>query len=217
MYSFRILENYSKDMFHSSIIRFDKASYLFNCCDGTQRNALDQGIKFPKIKSIFFNSSQIDCYLGCYGFLMSRGEMNISRAFSIAQNIVNKNDDDEKSNKNNSKQSKNEDNKNIKDKEKNNKEKNKKKKRDKSPDKKVVIKPILNKINETDYKNPFEEIQQCSLFGPPNFSQNFKDTQNFCPVPINNYLYEYDISSNSFICRNIFKEKNVSEPIKLYI
>ena len=128
MYSFRILENYSKDMFHSSIIRFDKASYLFNCCDGTQRNALDQGIKFPKIKSIFFNSSQIDCYLGCYGFLMSRGEMNISRAFAIAQNIVNKNEDDEKSNKNNSKQSKIEDNKNIKDKEKNNKEKNKKKK-----------------------------------------------------------------------------------------
>ena len=216
MYSFRILENYSKDMFHSSIIRFDKASYLFNCCDGTQRNALDQGIKFPKIKSIFFNSSQIDCYLGCYGFLMSRGEMNISRAFAIAQNIVNKNDDDEKSNKNNSKQNKIEDNKEIKDKEKNNKEKNKKKKRDKSPDKKVVIKPILNKINETDYKNPFEEIQQCSLFGPPNFSQNFKETQSFCPVPINNYLYEYDISSNSFICQNIFKEKNVSEPIKLY-
>ena len=130
MYSFRILENYSKDMFHSSIIRFDKASYLFNCCDGTQRNALDQGIKFPRIKSIFFNSSQIDCCFGCYGFLMSRGEMNISRAFSIAKNIENKNDDDddEKSNKNNSNQRKKEDNKNIKDIEKNNKEKNKKKK-----------------------------------------------------------------------------------------
>ena len=53
MYSFRILENYSKDMFHSSILRFDKTSYLFNCCDGTQRNALDQGIKFQKIKAIF--------------------------------------------------------------------------------------------------------------------------------------------------------------------
>ena len=87
MYSFRILENYSKDMFHSSIIRFDKASYLFNCSDGTQRNALDQGIKFPKIKSIFFNSCETDCYLGCYVFLMSRGEMNFSRAFSIVQNL----------------------------------------------------------------------------------------------------------------------------------
>ena len=59
---------------------------------------------------------------------MSRGEMNISRAFAIAQNIANKNEDDEKNNKNNSKRSKIEDNKNIKDKEKNNKEKNKKKK-----------------------------------------------------------------------------------------
>ena len=96
MYSYRILENYSKDMFHSSIIGFDKAPYLFNCCDGTQRKALDQGIKFPKIKTIFFNSSQIDCYLGCYVFLMSRGEMNISRAYAIAQSIVNKNDDEKK-------------------------------------------------------------------------------------------------------------------------
>ena len=103
MYSFKILENYSKDMFHSSIIRFDKASYLFNCCDGTQRNALDQGIKFPKIKSIFFNSSQIDCYLGCYGFLMSRGEMNFSRAYAIVQSIVNKNGDEKKDKNKNSK------------------------------------------------------------------------------------------------------------------
>ena len=47
------LQNYSKDMFHCSILRFDRASYLFNCCDGTQRNALEQGIKFPKIKCIF--------------------------------------------------------------------------------------------------------------------------------------------------------------------
>ena len=50
MYSYRILQNYSKDMFHCSILRFDKGSYLFNCCDGTQRNALEQGIKFTKIK-----------------------------------------------------------------------------------------------------------------------------------------------------------------------
>ena len=70
MYSFRILQNYSRDMFHCSILRFDKSSYLFNCCDGTQRNALEQGIKFPKIKCIFYNSSKIDCYLGSYGFLM---------------------------------------------------------------------------------------------------------------------------------------------------
>ncbi len=106
MYSFRILENYSKDMFHSSIIRFDKYSYLFNCCDGTQRNALDQGIKFPKIKSIFFNSSQIDCYLGCYGFLMSRGEMNISKAYAIFKNLESSLEKKEEKTENNEKEEK---------------------------------------------------------------------------------------------------------------
>ena len=206
MYSFRILENYSKDMFHSSIIRFDKASYLFNCCDGTQRNALDQGIKFPKIKSIFFNSSETDCYLGCYGFLMSRGEMNFSRAFAIVKNLDTngKKEDEEK---------KEGEKKNEKKEKKENKEKNKKK--DKSPDKKSIIKPILNKLGP-EVKNPFEDIKQCSLFGPPNFSQNFKNSQNFCPVPINNYLFEFDINSNSFICKNIFNDKKCTQPIKLY-
>ena len=215
MYSFRILENYSKDMFHSSIIRFDKTSYLFNCCDGTQRNALDQGIKFPKIKSIFFNSSQTDCYLGCYGFLMSRGEMNFSRAYALVKNMESITKKDEE--KTNSEKEEN-----IKNKEKNNTEENKKsgkkdknKKKDKSPDKKSAMKPILNRLGP-DLKNPFEEIQQCTLFGPPNFSNNFKDTQYFCPVPINNYLFEYDTNLNYFVCKNIFNQKKYPEPIKLY-
>ena len=173
MYSFRILQNYSKDMFPCSILRFDKASYLFNCCDGTQRNALEQGIKFPKIKCIFYNSSKIDCYLGSYGFLMSRGEMNINRAYQLAKNIEEK-------------------------------EKN-------------TSKPILNHINSQNKGNDiFSEIQQCLLFGPPNFSQNFIYTQQFCPVPLNKYLYEYDSLNATFINKNIFKEKYKSNPIKIY-
>ena len=173
MYSFRILQNYSKDMFPCSILRFDKDSYLFNCCDGTQRNALEQGIKFPKIKCIFYNSSKIDCYLGSYGFLMSRGEMNINRAYQLAKNLVEK-------------------------------EKN-------------VLKPILNHINgQNKGDDIFSEIQQCLLFGPPNFSNNFIYTQQFCPVPINKYLYEYDLMNASFINKNIFKEKFRTSPIKIY-
>ena len=173
MYSFRILQNYSKDMFPCSILRFDKASYLFNCCDGTQRNALEQGIKFPKIKCIFFNSSKIDCYLGTYGFLMSRGEMNINKAYQLAKNLVEK-------------------------------EKN-------------VSKPILNHINTQNKGNDiFSEIQQCLLFGPPNFSNNFLYTQQFCPVPLNKYIYEFDFKNGEFINKNIFKEKHVSLPIKIY-
>lgn len=218
MYSFRILENYSKDMFHSSIIRFDKNSYLFNCCDGTQRNALDQGIKFTKIKSIFFNSSQTDCYLGSYGFLMSRGEMNISKAYAIYKNIessAQKEDEKKEKKEKNQKKEKKEENKmsdeKQKQKEKNN-EANKNKKNDKTPDKKNIEKPILNQ----EGKNPFQDIEQCNLFGPPNFSENFKDSYNFCPVPLNKYLYEYDISSNSFVCKNIFKEKNFPKPMNIY-
>ena len=159
-------------MFPCSILRFDKASYLFNCCDGTQRNALEQGIKFPKIKCIFYNSSKIDCYLGSYGFLMSRGEMNINRAYQLAENIEEK-------------------------------EKN-------------TSKPILNHINSQNKGNDiFSEIQQCLLFGPPNFSQNFIYTQQFCPVPLNKYLYEYDSLNATFINKNIFKEKYKSTPIKI--
>ena len=160
-------------MFPCSILRFDKASYLFNCCDGTQRNALEQGIKFPKIKCIFYNSSKIDCYLGSYGFLMSRGEMNINRDYQLAKNIEEK-------------------------------EKN-------------ISKPILNHINSQNKGNDiFSEIQQCLLFGPPNFSQNFIYTQQFCPVPLNKYLYEYDSLNATFINKNIFKEKYKSTPIKIY-
>ena len=177
MYSFRILQNYSKDMFPCSILRFDKASYLFNCCDGTQRNALEQGIKFTKIKCIFYNSSKIDCYLGSYGFLMSRGEMNISRAYQMAKNLEEKE-------------------KNI-------------------PN---IHKPILNQINSQNKDNNIlSEIQQCLLFGPPNFSNNFIYSREFCPVPLNKYLYEYDLNSSSFICKNIFQEKILNNNhIKIY-
>ena len=177
MYSFRILQNYSKDMFPCLILRFDKASYLFNCCDGTQRNALEQGIKFPKVKCIFYNSSKIDCYLGSYGFLMSRGEMNINRAYQLAKNIEEKEKEKEKN----------------------------------------ISKPILNHINGQNKENDiFSEIQQCLLYGPPNFSQNFIYSQRFCPVPLNKYLYEYDLINATFINKNIFKEKHKSNPIKIY-
>ena len=74
MYSYKILQNWTKDLFHSSIVVFDKKSYLFNCCDGTQRNMSQQNIRFNKIGHIFFNSSSIDSYLGSYGFYMSRND-----------------------------------------------------------------------------------------------------------------------------------------------
>ena len=79
MYTYKILQNYTQEMFHCSVLQFDKDSYMFNCCDGTQRNALDQGIKFIKIKNVFYNSSHSNCYIGTYGFIMSRGEQTFNQ------------------------------------------------------------------------------------------------------------------------------------------
>ena len=90
MYTYRILENYSNDMFHSSILQFDKEAYLFNCGDGTQRNALDQGIKFSKIQNVFYNSSHSNTYLGTYGFVMSRGEQTFSQFISKSKELSHK-------------------------------------------------------------------------------------------------------------------------------
>ena len=58
MYSLKIIQNKTKDMFNSTILIFSGKSYMFNCCEGTQRNAADQGIRFKNINSIFFSSSE---------------------------------------------------------------------------------------------------------------------------------------------------------------
>ena len=169
MYSFKILQNYSNDMFHSSVLLFDKDSYLFNCCDGTQRNALEQGIKFIKIKEILYNSSHSDCYLGTYGFIMSRGEQVYSQ-------LISTNEEFQKKMKETSKYA----------------NKNKK--------------PKDN--NETIRTQSY-------LFGPPNFSENFKYSNYFCPVTkFGNYIYEYNINDNSFINKNIFSYKKNEPNIK---
>ena len=75
MYTLKILQNMSKDMFNSTILIFKNKSYLFNVSDGTQRNAVDQCIKINKINEVFFSSSNIDNYTGIFGLLMSRNEM----------------------------------------------------------------------------------------------------------------------------------------------
>ena len=162
MYLYKILQNYSDDMFHSSILIFDKESYLFNCCDGTQRNALDQGVKFIKIKEIFYNSSHLDCYLGTYGLIMSRGEQAFSQLIATNEEFA-------KKVKENTKYS------------------------------------IKNKKEKEKNNNKNEPIKtQCYLFGPPGFSENFKYSNNFCPVSnLGKSLYDYDIKDNSFVNKNI--------------
>lgn len=109
MYSLKIIQNKTKDMFNSTVLMFSGKSYMFNCCEGTQRNAADQGIKFKNINSIFFSSSEIDCYSGVFGFLMSRSEQIVDNTLTNKNNKSkvkeNKNNKQIKENKNDNKES----------------------------------------------------------------------------------------------------------------
>ena len=168
MYTYKILQNYTQEMFHCSVLQFDKDSYMFNCCDGTQRNALDQGIKFIKIKNVFYNSSHSNCYIGTYGFIMSRGEQTfnqfISKSKEIAQQIN---------------------------------------------DEKVTKFSLKNKIAKSNETNLIP--QQARLFGPPDFSQKFKFSNYFCPVPLGKSIYIYDPINKKFKNDNIFTDKNLDD------
>lgn len=77
MYSLKILQNTSKDVFNTMAITFPNKTYLFNCCEGTQKNAMYQGISFKKINEVFFSSTEISSYSGVFGFIMSRSEQII--------------------------------------------------------------------------------------------------------------------------------------------
>ncbi len=91
MYSLKLIQNKSKDLFNSMVLIFSNKSYLFNCCEGTQRNASDQGIKFKNIEEVFYSSSEIDCYSGTFGFIMSRSEqLGTFDSFLESQKVQNK-------------------------------------------------------------------------------------------------------------------------------
>ena len=74
MYTYKILQNWTRELFHSSVIQFEKKSYLFNCSDGSQRNFMEQKMKFPKVTDVFYNSGNLENMLGSFGFSLSRSE-----------------------------------------------------------------------------------------------------------------------------------------------
>jgi ribonuclease BN (tRNA processing enzyme) len=74
MFSYKILQNWTREFFHSSILTFDKKIYLFNCSDSSQRNFLDQKLRFNKVAHVFYNSAHSESVLGTFGFSMSRSE-----------------------------------------------------------------------------------------------------------------------------------------------
>ena len=108
MFSFKIIQNWTKDLFHTTVLSIEKQNYMFNCGDGTQRNAADQNIKFNKVNTIFYNSSSIDAYLGTYGFSMTRKDQIGGQVIAPKDLKVEKNLDllDNKPNKGKNKESK---------------------------------------------------------------------------------------------------------------
>ena len=180
MYSFKILSNWSKDLFHSSIITFEKKSYLFNCSDGTQRNLSHQNIKFNKINHIFFNSASIDAYLGSYGFSMSRNETLGSVFAKIEENPDNNslisNEEDKKS-----------ENENL-----NNKKNNKKD---------YKIKDNLIPLME-------ESSKPLYFWGPQPLRNNFDFCKYFFVERVKDYIYEFNPIKNRFELKFFSKEEN---------
>ena len=96
MYTYKILQNWTRELFHSSVIQFEKKSYLFNCSDGSQRNFMEQKMKFPKVTDVFYNSGNLENMLGSFGFSLSRSEQigqidtPFSKNLSIEKNKSNR-------------------------------------------------------------------------------------------------------------------------------
>ena len=189
MFSIKILQNCTNDLFHSTVLSFEKKQYLFNCSDGTQRNAIDQNIKLNKISNIFFNSSSVDAYLGTYGFTMTRSEQVTTQL--IAQ----------KTNMNNKQLSSN-----IPDKltmltltQQDNQDKQ---------DKNKPIKQLSSNLPDIDNKLKKQRIEDSPpeknpfLWGPPHFSKNFESVKGFFIDYISDYIKEYDVSQQCFFDNN---------------
>jgi len=183
MYSYKILQNWTNDMFHSSILSFDKKSYLFNCSDGTQRNLSSQNIKFSKISHIFFNSSSIDAYLGCYGFSMSRNEQ-ISKPLPLESNT-----EEGKISKN-----------------KNSNQKLKEIKKEKT-----IEDENLHNLKLKSYLVPLMEGTGKPLYfwGPSPIRSNFDYCKYFFVERVKDYIYEYNPITNRFELK-IFNKSELS-------
>lgn len=75
-YLIKAITTNNRDLKTSIYLAFDERAYLFNVPDGFQRMALNQKMKFNKVRYIFLSSLHPDHYSGFPGFYLSAREAN---------------------------------------------------------------------------------------------------------------------------------------------
>jgi ribonuclease Z len=73
-YFLKAITTNNRDLKTSIYLSFDERAYLFNVPDGFQRMALNQKMKFNKVRYIFLSSLSPDHYAGFPGFYLSARE-----------------------------------------------------------------------------------------------------------------------------------------------
>ena len=73
-YLLKAITTNNRDLKTSIILQFEERHYLFNCPDGFQRMALNQKMKFNKVRYVFLSSMHPDQYSGFPGFYLSSRE-----------------------------------------------------------------------------------------------------------------------------------------------
>ena len=73
-YVLKAITTNNRDLKTALYLAFDEKAYLFNVPDGFQRMALNQKMKFGKVRYVFLSSLHPDHYGGFPGFYLSSRE-----------------------------------------------------------------------------------------------------------------------------------------------
>jgi ribonuclease Z len=73
-YFLKAITTNNRDLKTALYVVFEERAYLFNCPDGFQRMALNQKMKFNKVRYVFLSSLNPDHYGGFPGFYLSARE-----------------------------------------------------------------------------------------------------------------------------------------------
>lgn len=84
--SLKIIQSSMPDINISIIINLNNSYYIINCPDGTQRNLIENNIKFNKVKTIFITNPNPSNLSGLFGFTASRTEQ--SSGFLLGHDLL---------------------------------------------------------------------------------------------------------------------------------
>lgn len=73
-YRIKAINTNNRDLKTAILLSFEEKGYLFNVPDGFQRMALNQKMKFTKIRYVFLSSLHADHYGGFPGLFLSSKE-----------------------------------------------------------------------------------------------------------------------------------------------